>query len=136
MQSEHFNVGRSLIFSRGICCRCPNCGLKGIMKDWFHLRYRCLGCGMVLQRREGDSLGAATLNYGIVVFLFLPVCLLSGGLGWLSWNSVIYLCLALSVISPVVLYPLSWSLWMMTYYLILPHELPANQCQDVVDEGK
>jgi len=72
-------------------------------------------------------LGAATWNYGLVVFVLIPIGLLLGWAQWLSWTGVIYFCVAAAFVGPVIMYPFSWSLWIMTYYLLLPYELPVNQ---------
>lgn len=127
MQREHYTIGRGKLLVRGLFMRCPNCGAKGIMRDWFHVRWRCTQCGMLLQRGHGGALGAATWNYGLVVFLFLPIGLCLGWMEWLSWMAVVYFCLGASLVGPVVMYPLSWSLWLMSYYCMLPYELPVNR---------
>lgn len=92
---------------------------------------------MLLQRGEGAFLGAWVWNYGLTVFGVLPIVLLIWAIGLISTSTMIGSCLVLSILCPTIFYPLAWSLWLMTYYCFLPHELPANQTELIpVDEDE
>ncbi len=127
------SVSRSEIIRRGLTRRCPNCGHSPIFTG-LRLLPSCPVCYMALQRGSGWWLGPLVINYGIVVFvLVLPLL----GLGLfevipLSW--AIRLSMAAGLLVPFALYRFSWGLWLMTYYLVLPHELPGNNTDfDPVD---
>jgi hypothetical protein len=67
------------------------------------------------------------INYGITVFIFLPIIPLLYSADLVSLEMAIIAAVAVALIAPALLYPLSWSLWLMSYYCFLPHELPANR---------
>lgn len=92
---------------------------------------------MKLSRSEGFFLGAMVWNYGLTVFGVLLPLVLVGYLGLLSLKAVVISCALAGVIVPVFCYRLAWSLWLMTYYWVLPHELPANAGDNpTVDEDE
>ena len=123
------SVSRWEIAKRGLGVRCPNCGQPGLFRHWFKLRPRCLRCGFKLTRSDGFFLGAMVWNYGLTVFGVLPFILLATLMGWISVTSCILMCVAAGFIIPCITYPFAWSLWLMSYYLVLPHELPANETE-------
>ncbi|MGA2053576.1 MAG: DUF983 domain-containing protein [Opitutales bacterium] len=116
------------IVSRGLRCRCPNCGGPLIFERGLRLREQCPapGCGLRWQRNPGYYLGAAVWNYTLTVFLVLPFVFLTWAAGWISEAVAIVLAVIVALVSPLLLYKAAWSLWMMSYYFFLPHELPAN----------
>jgi uncharacterized protein (DUF983 family) len=116
------------IVSRGLRGRCPNCGGPLLFDRGLRLRDQCPapGCGLRWQRSAGYYLGAAVWNYTIVVVLVLPLVLLAVVGGLISQRTAYILAPALALLLPFVFYKASWSLWMMSYYFFLPHELPAN----------
>jgi ABC-type glycerol-3-phosphate transport system permease component len=82
---------------------------------------------MELSRTDGFFLGAMVWNYGLIVFGCLPLLVGLYVLGLISGTVLGVLCLAASLILPMVIYPWAWSLWLMTYFLALPQELPGNE---------
>mgnify|MGYP006267574455 FL=1 len=81
---------------------------------------------MALQRGSGWWLGPLVINYGLVTFgLVLPL-LAAGFVGWLPLKAAVWLAAGSGMLVPFFLYRWSWGLWMMAYYFVLPHELPAN----------
>ncbi|MGE9296907.1 MAG: DUF983 domain-containing protein [Puniceicoccales bacterium] len=124
-------VSRATILVRGLTNCCPNCGHKPIFRGWFRLHYRCPGCAMKMMRGEGFFLGAMVWNYGLTVFGCLPVIVAGFMLGFYSLTTMLYLGLGAAIIVPPIIYPLAWSLWLGTYYVVLPHELPANETEAI-----
>ncbi|HCR37455.1 MAG TPA: DUF983 domain-containing protein [Opitutae bacterium] len=120
-------VSLGQIASRGLRMRCPNCGAKTLFQGWFKLNEHCKECSLNLVRASGFTLGAMVINYGIIVFGMLPLILVAYWLKWISTNAALIAAGVLAVGIPAALYPLSWSLWLMVYYLALPHELPNNR---------
>jgi len=81
---------------------------------------------MKLARSDGFFLGAMVWNYGLTAFGCLPLLLAGFVAGFYSLTALLLLGLGAAMLIPALLYPWAWSLWLMTYYLALPHELPAN----------
>ncbi|MFB9901794.1 DUF983 domain-containing protein [Cerasicoccus arenae] len=130
-------VNRFQIFLRGLTVCCPNCGGRQIFRTWFRLHYRCPHCSLKLTRTEGFYLGAMVWNYGLTVFGCFPVLIALYLAGAYSSTILGVLCVAVGVLLPPLIYPWAWSLWLMSYYLALPHELPANAADDgSVDEDE
>jgi uncharacterized protein (DUF983 family) len=122
-------VNRVQIAVRGLSHCCPNCGERTLFVPGapFTVAASCSACGLKLERDEGSFLGAMSLNYGMTICLFLVPVLVSYLLGWLSgWTAAILAGVG-AVGFPILFYRSSRSWWLMNYYLVLPHHLPANQ---------
>ena len=120
-------VSRQTIVSRGLRLRCPNCGEPTLFKRAaMRINERCTRCGLGLNRGEGFFLGPMVINYAIVVFVFAAPCILLWALGMLPLLIAGGLALAGCVVLPIVFYRISWSLWLMLYFCLLPDRLPAN----------
>jgi uncharacterized protein (DUF983 family) len=122
------NVSRREILTRGLRGCCPNCGAHSLFESgrWFAARAECGVCGTRLERGEGFFLGAVTVNYGVTVFGVLLPLLLGTWLGWWPWSVALGAMALAAVVVPVVLYRLARSWWLMVYFWVLPHQLPAN----------
>jgi predicted RNA-binding Zn-ribbon protein involved in translation (DUF1610 family) len=122
-------VTRGQIIARGLTHGCPNCGSKNLFEKGrpFTLAAGCVDCGLKFERDEGSFLGAMSLNYGVTLVCFLVpvlVCYLAGVIGGFP---ACLLAGAGAVGFPILFYRSSRSWWLMNYYLVLPHHLPANQ---------
>lgn len=129
-------VTRVQILGRGLTHRCPNCGTRSLFEPGrpFRLRPSCGACGLQLERDEGGFLGAMSLNYGVTICLFLVPVLLAYLAGWLSGITAAITAGLGAIVFPVLFYRSSRSWWLMNYYLVLPHHLPANQRKLADDE--
>lgn len=125
------NVTRGQIVARGLTNCCPNCGERTLFKTGtlFQVNKECPSCGLKIERAndEGFFLGSMSLNYGVTLIVFLvPIMLL-------AYNKVIGTPTAIvlagigSILFPALFYRSSRSWWLMNYYLVLPHHLPANK---------
>lgn len=123
-------VTRLQIVARGLTHCCPNCGAKTLFASGalFRVNRECTACGFVIERAndEGFYLGSASLNYGMTIVLCLvPIALL-----WyfkvLGGTLAAVLAGLGAVGFPVLFYRSSRSWWLMNYYLVFPHHLPAN----------
>jgi uncharacterized protein (DUF983 family) len=116
--------------ARGLTHSCPNCGGRTLFPagGWsLRINRSCAACGLRLERDEGGFLGAMSLNYGVTILVYLvPVLLLYLG-EVLSGRMAAGLAIAGTVVFPVIFYRSSRSWWLMNYYLVVPHHLPANQ---------
>ncbi len=81
---------------------------------------------MRLEQGEGFFLGSMSINYGVTLLGFLLPVLFLVAAGWIPVNIGIGLGLAGAIAFPFVFYRSSRSWWLMFYFLVLPHELPAN----------
>jgi len=116
------------IVSRGLTGRCPNCGGPLVFDRGLRLRDQCPapGCGLRWQRSPGYYLGAAVWNYTLAVLVIFFVVLLLVKTAWLGTTGMAILAVFLALLLPLLFYKAAWSLWMLSYYFFLPHELPAN----------
>lgn len=91
---------------------------------------------MRIERDEGGFLGSLSLNYGVTIVLYLVPVLLLYLFGILSGVVASVAAGIGAIVVPVLLYRPSRSWWLMNYYLVLPHHLPANQRQLAPDEDE
>ena len=124
-------VTRVQIAARGLTNRCPNCGGRTLFKAgaFFQVNKDCPACGLKIERAndEGFFLGSMSLNYGVTLVVFLVPVMLCAYLDVIGINVAIGLAAVGSIVFPALFYRSSRSWWLMNYYLVLPHHLPANQ---------
>lgn len=120
------------LIKRTACLACPNCGYRPIFRSLFRVHLECPSCKLPLAGRQGFYLGAMCVNYGITVFTLLPFLLVALLKHWvpLSWGIV--LAFVVAVLGPILTYRISWALWLFSYYVFLPNELPCNQAEDIL----
>jgi len=107
--------GAARQIGRALSLRCPRCGARGLVRRWLAVADRCPGCGLRLDRGEGDHfLGAMALN--LVAAELLAIGALAGAMalawpdppwGLLTWGGA-----ALAAGAPVALYPVSKLVWL------------------------
>jgi hypothetical protein len=95
------------------------------------MHLRCPECGLLYARSDGFFLGAMVINYGVVVFVLLPLVLLVVLMDWLGVPVAVVLALVMAVALPLALYRWSWAMWLALYYCVLPHELPVNETERI-----
>lgn len=122
-------VTRGTIIARGLTHRCPNCGARSLFVPGapFRLAAECGECGLKLERDEGSFLGAMSLNYGVTVCGYLLPVLIVYLAGGISGLTAAILAGFGAVFFPILFYRSSRSWWLMNYYVVMPHHLPANQ---------
>ena len=122
-------ITRGQILRRGLTHRCPNCGEKTLFKagTWFELNQACPHCGLKIERDEGFFLGSMSLNYGATVVGFITPVVVLTFLHVIGFTAALIVAAVGAVVVPIVLYRASRSWWLASYYLFLPHHLPANQ---------
>lgn len=123
-------VTSKLVISRGMRWHCPNCDGPLLFAPKMRLLERCPQCGLKWDRGEGFFLGAMVWNYGVTVFGLLVWVVVAALQGWLAPPVAIVLGVAIAVVFPWIFYKWSWTLWLITYYAVLPNELPANAGND------
>ena len=113
------------LFGRALLLRCPRCGRAPALQGWFSVRPSCPECHFRLDRGEsGYFIGAGCLNLVVaeLVFAFglLAVLLLT----WPNppWNAMLWVGIPLMVITPIVFFPLSRTLWIAFDLAFRPSE--------------
>jgi uncharacterized protein (DUF983 family) len=121
-------VTRAQIVENGLRCRCPGCGQRTIFAPgrMFKVNSACPSCGARIETGDGAFLGPFVINYAITAFgLVIPIIVLYA-VGRLGPTAALALALVSALLVPLLLYRLSWSLWLMVYYFFLPENIPAN----------
>ncbi len=109
---------------RAIILRCPNCGGKPVLKDWFHLRGHCPVCDTALERGEESDyyIGGMLLNISLCVVIFaigfLGVIILT--YPRVPWDVLQYGLVAVMLLLPVLLYPVSRLVWLAVDLAVRP----------------
>jgi len=124
-------VTAAQIVTRGLTFRCPNCGARSLVRGPLSLNARCPVCDLLFEREEGFFLGAMVFNYVFSVLIagVVPCVLFLTGLANAPMREQVTVfvgALLAALILTIVLYIPSKSLWLMTYYVFLPGDLPAN----------
>jgi len=123
-------VSRFQIFLRGLTNRCPNCGAGTLFTRGalFRVNKTCSSCGFQIEREgdEGFYLGSMSLNFGFTLVFFLTPVLLLAYYKVIGTTTAMVLAGVGAFLVPVLVYRASRSWWLMNYYILFPHHLPAN----------
>jgi uncharacterized protein (DUF983 family) len=122
------SVTRAQIVARGLTNRCPNCGGRSLFKAGalFEINRECPICGLKIERDEGFFLGSMSLNFGVTLVCYLTPVMVLAYYKVIGSTTAIVLAGIGAFIVPALLYRSSRSWFLMNYYLVLPHHLPAN----------
>jgi hypothetical protein len=101
------------------------CGYHGTL---FRVNKVCPACGFQIEREgdEGFYLGSMSLNFGFTLVCFLTPVLLLAYFKVIGATVAMVLAGAGAFLVPVLVYRASRSWWLMNYYILFPHHLPAN----------
>ena len=123
-------ISRGQILARGLTHCCPNCGSRSLFRrgKFFEVNKACPNCGFRFERDndEGFFLGSMSLNYGVTLVGFLIPVLLLWYFKVIGDTLAIILASVGAVGFPALFYRSSRSWWLMNYYFLFPHHLPAN----------
>lgn len=103
----------SRLLWRGATRRCPLCGQGGLFRRWVDMQPRCPRCNFSLDRVEGHWMGSMGLNI-IVTFAALLLTLVIGIALTQPRIPAVPLIAAgavVSIVVPVVFFPVSRTLW-------------------------
>jgi uncharacterized protein (DUF983 family) len=110
-------VGRALML------RCPNCGSRGLMKNWFKMNDRCPGCGLRVER-EGHDYMAGSVMFNLVLAELIFAVALVGYLliVWptVNWDSLEIAAPLGMAVAPFVLFPFSKLVWLAADVALRP----------------
>ena len=85
------------------------------------------------KRGNGFFIGPICLNYGLIAFGIISPLLILGFSNMIPFAWTLSLNVLFSLTLPIVFYPISWSLWLMIYYVCLPNELYENRPENSDD---
>ena len=119
-------VSTGAIIARGLTNRCPNCGSRTLFAGLLRAAERCRVCGLKFEREDGFFLGALVINYTVTMVLLLAPLLVFVFRQEIDVLPAVVIGIAWCIIFPILFYRPSKSLWLMTYYVFLPRDLPAN----------
>ncbi len=124
------NVSRVQIVARGLTNCCPNCGARTLFVPGsiFKVNKTCSACGFTIEREndEGFFLGSMSLNFGMTITLYLVPVLALALYKVIGETTAIVLAGIGALGFPILFYRSSRSWWLMNYYVLFPHHLPAN----------
>ena len=103
------------MLGRGLSRRCPRCGRGQLFTRWFRMVERCPRCGYRFQREEGFQLGAYVINFGVteglVCLALFGYILAAAANPDVSVWPVVAGGLVAAVVTPVVFFPFSRTVW-------------------------
>jgi uncharacterized protein (DUF983 family) len=110
-------VGRSLLLE------CPNCGSRGLLKNWFKMNDRCPTCGLRVEREGHDYLSGSVLFNLVLAELLFAVALV--GYLLIAWPNVNWDALGIAAplgmaAAPFVLFPFSKLVWLAADLALRP----------------
>lgn len=121
----------SMLLSRALTLRCPNCGARGFLASWFRLAPGCKRCGLRSERGESDYfLGGMMFNIvlaeGVLVILLIATLAIT----WphVPWSFLQYGAPAAMVVAPILLYPFSRLIWLafdLMFRPVVPNDFTA-----------
>lgn len=101
--------------TRAFTLRCPECGGRGLFRNWLRLQTRCPHCRLKLDRGNPDHfVGAYLVNLIIAELLFaaiLGVWLLAV---WpdVPWDAIQAVAVLAMIASPLITYPFTRTVWL------------------------
>lgn len=103
----------SLILLRGAVGSCPSCGARKLFRSRMRLSGKCPSCRMDFDGPPGHWVGSVGINTILCVILLLLTIIVSTLLLWPDLKVIPLLLPALIVglVSPILLYPISQTLW-------------------------
>lgn len=110
------------LFWRAGRLRCPNCGGRGIVRNWMSMAVRCPACGFRLEREEGFFTGAMAVNLVVAELVFLGCFIAAMILTWPNtpWGTLQIAAIVLMLFFPILFYPFSRTLWLAFDLLLRP----------------
>lgn len=110
------------LLKRAATRRCPQCGAKGIFKNYLELRERCPRCAYKFDREEGYFLGGYALNVffvGLIPLILLVFFLIYTDYSWVTLELIF---IPLAIILPLLMFPYTRTFWMVIDLFVDPTE--------------
>ncbi len=113
----------SAMLWRAMTLRCPHCGSRRILADWFHMKERCPRCGLNFEREEDDYyLGAYMVALFIMEGFFALGFLVVLIVTWPNppWDLIQWGGAVLLLLGVLLAYPFSKTLWLAIDLIFRP----------------
>jgi len=114
----------SVMLARGLVRGCPRCGGKRLFEGWFTMTDHCPTCGLRFEREEGFFLGAWVMNYAaaslVVAIVLVAVIAIEVAHPGANLVPIALVGMASAVITPIVCYPFSKTLWVAIELIMRP----------------
>lgn len=108
--------GGAAMLVRALRLSCPNCGQRRLFVSWFRMREACPGCGLRLQRDEASDywVGGWLINFIMAELIVAVLITLLVWVLWpeVPWNGILWGTAAAAVVSPLLTWPVSRTLWL------------------------
>jgi uncharacterized protein (DUF983 family) len=105
------------LIRRALTRRCPVCGRGAIFHSHFQMNRECPSCHVIFWKDPGESLGAMYVDYAVATVAFLIAWLILDFTTHLSDPVQVAIVGAIAVVSILVFYPFSRSIWTLLVYL-------------------
>jgi len=110
---------------RALRLRCPHCGHGRMFRRWLIQLPHCSTCRLLYERGEHDYfIGAYLVNLIVAELAVVAGMAVGIFLTWpdVPWNTLKWVLLPFVVITPLVTYPFSKSLWLAIDLIYRPAE--------------
>jgi len=111
------------MLGRALVLRCPNCGSRGLLKNWFRMNDRCPACGLRVEREGNDYMAGSVMSNLVLAELLFAVALV--GYLLVVWPNVNWDMLGIvaplgMAVAPFVLFPFSKLVWLAADLALRP----------------
>ncbi len=100
---------------RAFTLRCPECGGRGIFRNWLRLQPRCPHCALKLDRGRPDHfVGAYLVNLIIAELLFASILGVWVVTVWpdVPWDAIQVVAVVAMILAPIFTYPFTRTVWL------------------------
>ncbi len=100
---------------RALTLRCPECGGRGLFRNWLRLQPRCPHCQLKLDRGRPDHfVGAYLVNLILAELLFAVILGVWLVAVWpdVPWDALQTVAVLAMIASPLVTYPFTRTVWL------------------------
>jgi len=117
---------------RGLTRRCARCGGGHLFHRWFTMIDDCPHCGLHFEREQGYWAGALAINIGIsgAVFVAVFVVALVLTVPDVPVAPLLAILVPLMIVTPIVAYPFSKTIWVAVDRALLQHLDPREQLDE------
>lgn len=115
------------LLTRALTRSCPQCGSKGIFKNYLELRERCPACQYRFDREEGYFLGGYALNVvavGLIPLILLVLFLIYTDYSWVTLELIF---IPMTLLLPIIFFPYTRTFWMVIDLMLDPTEHTEKQ---------
>ena len=111
------------MLGRAALLRCPNCGSRGLVNNWFMMTDRCPTCGIRIEREGNDYLSGSVLFNLVLAEMIFAVALVGYLLiAWpkVNWDMLEIVAPLGMAVAPFVLFPFSKLVWLAADLALRP----------------